>query len=172
MIEVKVEFNNPVIQMSSLPALEKTNFQSLEKDYLWLRVLFISIVLLIVGSVALFIGIISDLTWWQPMVVVGIIFSLIYFTEWKGFSIKGYALRQKDVSFKSGLVFFSMTSVPFNRVQHTEVNQTPLARLFELGEVKIYTAGGATSDLIISGLKIGEAHQLKDHITILSSKYA
>mgnify|MGYP006132331159 CR=1 FL=1 len=172
MIEVKVEFNNPVIQMSSLPALEKTNFQSLEKDYLWLRVLFISIVLLIVGSVALFIGIISDLTWWQPMVVVGIIFSLIYFTEWKGFSIKGYALRQKDVSFKSGLVFFSMTSVPFNRVQHTEVNQTPLARLFDLGEVKIYTAGGATSDLIISGLKIGEAHQLKDHITILSSKYA
>ena len=172
MTDTKVEFNNPIIQMDSLPILEKTNFQSLEKDYLWLRILFISIVLLIVGSVALFIGIISDLEWWQPMILVGIIFSLIYFTEWKGFSIKGYALRQNDVSFKSGLIFFSMTSVPFNRVQHTEVNQTPLAQLFDLGEVKVYTAGGATSDLTISGLKIGEAHQLKDHITKLSSQYA
>ena len=72
MTDTKVEFNNPIIQMDSLPILEKTNFQSLEKDYLWLRILFISIVLLIVGSVALFIGIISDLEWWQPMILVGI----------------------------------------------------------------------------------------------------
>ena len=172
MTDSKVAYENPVIPMSSLPSLEEVDFQNLEKDYLWLRILFLSIILLIVGSIALIVGISSNLAWWQPLTVVGIIFSLIYFTEWKGFSIKGYALRQNDVSFKSGLIFFSMTSVPFNRVQHTEVSQSPLARLFDLGEVKIYTAGGATSDLTISGLKIAEAHQLKDHITKLSSKYA
>ncbi len=168
----KIKFDNPTIEMSSLPQLEDVDFQKLEKDYLWLRVTFISILFLIVACSSLIIGVSSNLDWWQPLIIVTVIFSLIYMVEWKGFKIKGYAIRQYDVSFKSGLLFFSMTSVPFNRVQHTEVSQSPLARLFDLGEVKVFTAGGASSDITISGLKVEEAHRLKDHITKLSSKYA
>jgi len=168
----KIKFENPVIEMSSLPKLEEADFQKLEKDYLWLRILFISVLFLIVVCTSLIVGIASDLDWRKPFIVVTLIFSLIYIVEWKGFKVKGYALRQNDVSFKSGLLFFSMTSVPFNRIQHTEVSQNPLARLFDLGEVKVFTAGGASSDITISGLKVEEAHRLKDHITKLSSKYA
>ena len=170
--DLKIKFDNPTIEMSSLPQLEVAHFQKLEKDYLWLRILFTSIIFLIVACISLISGITSELAWWQPLIVVSTIFSLIYLLEWKGFKKKGYAIRQNDVSFKSGLLFFSMTSVPFNRVQHTEVSQNPLARLFDLGEVKVFTAGGASSDITISGLKIDEAHRLKDHITKLSSKYA
>lgn len=170
--ETKIKFENPTIAMDSIPQLQVVDFQKLEKDYLWLRILFISILFLIVGSTALIIGMSSRLEWWQPLAGVIMLFGLIYIAEWKGFKIKGYALRQNDISFKSGLLFFSMTSVPFNRIQHTEVSQSPLARLFDLGEVKVFTAGGASSDITISGLKVEEAHRLKDHITKLSSKYA
>lgn len=170
--ESHIKFESSVIQLASLPQLEQANFQKLEKDYLWLRILFVSILFLIFGSISVIFGILSDLDWWQPVGIVAIIFALIYLVENKGFSIKGYALRQNDISFKSGLFFFAMTSVPFNRVQHIEVYQSPLARLFDLGEVKVYTAGGASSDISIPGLKVEDAHRLKDHISKLSSTYA
>jgi len=64
-----------------------------------------------------------------------------------------------------------MTSIPFNRIQHTEVNQGPLGRMFDLARVQIFTAGGSSSDISIPGLKVEEAHQLKDHITKISSQY-
>ena len=170
--ESHIKFENSVIELASLPQLEQANFQKLEKDYLWLRILFVSILFLIFGSISVIFGILSDLDWWQPVGIVAIIFALIYLVENKGFSIKGYAVRQNDISFKSGLFFFAMTSVPFNRVQHIEVYQSPLARLFDLGEVKVYTAGGASSDISIPGLKVEDAHRLKDHISKLSSTYA
>lgn len=168
----ELTFENSTIQMDALPKLEQANFHELEQDYLWLRLTFLSIVYVIFAGISITIGITSDLLWWQPLVTVSIFFGLIYLLEIKGFKIKGYSLRENDVSFKSGLLFFSMTSVPFNRVQHTEVNQGPLARLFDLAEVKIYTAGGASSDITVSGLKIEDANRLKDHITKLSSQYA
>ena len=81
------------------------------------------------------------------------------------------ALRENDISYKSGLLFFTMTSIPLNRLQHCEVSQGPLGRLFDLASVKIYTAGGSTSDLSIGGLKKEAAHRLRDHITRLSAQY-
>jgi hypothetical protein len=170
--ESTLKFENSIIEMSSLPHLESADFHKLEEDYLWLRILFISIVYLVLGGASIIFGILSDFSWWQPLVVVTVFFGLIYLLEWKGFKIKGYVLRQNDLSFKSGLLFFSITSVPFNRIQHTEVSQSPLARLFDLAEVRVYTAGGVSSDITIAGLKIEDAHRLKDHITKLSSKYA
>lgn len=167
-----IKFENSVIEMASLPQLEHSDFHKLEKDYLWLRILFVSILFLIVGSISVIFGIISNLDWWQPISVVAVIFSLVYLLENKAFAVKGYVLRQNDISFKSGLFFFAMTSVPFNRVQHIEVYQSPLARLFDLGEVKVYTAGGSSSDISIPGLKVEDAHRLKDHISKLSSTYA
>jgi membrane protein YdbS with pleckstrin-like domain len=70
-------------------------------------------------------------------------------------------LRENDISFKKGLIAFKQTSVPFNRIQHVEVNQGILAKLLKLSSVKIYTAGGTSSDLSIPGLPVETAHKLK-----------
>lgn len=170
--ESHIQFENSPVEMASLPQLLKSSFNGLQKDYLWLRILFVSILFFIFGASSIIYGILSDFYWWQPLLVVTAIFALIYLVENKGFAVKGYALRENDVSYKAGLFFYSMTSVPFNRVQHIEVYQSPLARLFDLGEVKIYTAGGSSSDISIPGLTVEDAHRLKDHISQISSVYA
>lgn len=170
--EPKLNFENSLVDLASLPQLESANFQKLEEDYLWFKILNISILFIIVAGASIIYGISSKFQWWQPVVVVSVLFLIMYLVAWKGFKVKGYTIRQNDVTYKSGLLFFSMTSVPFNRVQHTEVYQGPIARLFNLSEVKIYTAGGSSSDLSIPGLKVEDAHRLKDYITELSSKYA
>ena len=78
-----------------------------------------------------------------------------------GFPKKGYLVREKDVSFQKGLITYKLTTVPFNRIQHVEVNQGILAKMYGLSSVKIYTAGGTASDLSIPGLPVNNAQKLK-----------
>ena len=92
--------------------------------------------------------------------------------ETKGFHIRGYVVRENDITYKKGLIRFSMTTIPFNRVQHTEINQGPIARAFNLSTLSIYTAGGSTSDLKLSGLDPDTAQRLKDFIAEKSGKHA
>jgi len=73
----------------------------------------------------------------------------------------GYALREKDIVFKEGYLWRSVTVVPFNRIQHAEVEQGPFDRLFDLSKIKIYTAGGSSSDLQIPGLRPTESESIK-----------
>src|SRR5690606_7570665 len=89
-----------------------------------------------------------------------------------GYRRRSYALREKDLTYKKGWLFSATTTVPFNRIQHTEVSQGPLERRFELCTLNIYTAGGSTSDLSIPGLNEDEAQQLRDFISKKAALYA
>jgi hypothetical protein len=40
-----------------------------------------------------------------------------------GISEKGYLLRERDISYKTGVFFYKEISVTFNRIQHVEVSQ-------------------------------------------------
>ena len=85
----------------------------------------------------------------------------------KGFEIKGFALREKDITYRSGYIFRSVTTIPFNRVQHCEITEGPIERQFGLKKLEVFTAGGQSSDLSIPGLKGEQAQQLKEYITKL-----
>ena len=76
----------------------------------------------------------------------------------------GYAVREKDISFKSGCLWKSVTTVPFNRVQHFDIRPGILDRKYGLARLTIYTAGGQSSDLMIPGLLPDVAEKLKAHI--------
>jgi len=77
---------------------------------------------------------------------------------------RGYVVRDKDIVFKSGVIWRSVTAIPFNRVQHVETSNTPLDRKFGLANLQIFTAGGAGGDLKISGLGADIAEQLRVYI--------
>jgi membrane protein YdbS with pleckstrin-like domain len=78
--------------------------------------------------------------------------------------MKGYALREHDLAYRSGLVWRKVVVLPFNRIQHVEVSTGPLQRRFGLATLKCFTAGGGTVDLKIEGLLRGEAEKLRKHI--------
>ena len=80
------------------------------------------------------------------------------------FKKKKYALREKDIIYQSGYFWRKFTVLPFSRVQHAEVQQGPIERLFELSRLKIYTAGGSSSDLSIAGLPLNTAQNIKHYI--------
>jgi hypothetical protein len=80
-------------------------------------------------------------------------------------------LREKDISYKTGIIFYKQISVTFNRIQHVEVSQGVLGKLFGLSSVKIFTAGGSASDLSIPGLLTADAQKLKAFISEKISQY-
>ena len=81
---------------------------------------------------------------------------------YKGYHNMGYAVREKDILFKSGVIFKNTIVIPFNRVQHSEITQGPIDRWYGLYELNIYTAGGSGSDLNIPGLRQDNALKIKD----------
>jgi hypothetical protein len=58
-----------------------------------------------------------------------------------------------------------MISVPKNRIQHVEIRQAIVLRLFKLSKIVIFTAGGSGSDLSISGLKPELAERIKENLS-------
>ena len=76
----------------------------------------------------------------------------------------GFCVRERDILYKSGVIWRSVTAVPYNRVQHAATNSRPLERRFDLARLVVYTAGGAGGDLTIPGLPAPLAERLRRHV--------
>ena len=160
------EFSNEQLDIMDLPTVDTIEFQKVHKGYLNVSLLSNAIfwALVIVGA-SLWL-ILNNLTYPQWINIAGgvlllILIGLSIFFSYRLYSTMGYALRQKDIVFKKGYLWRSMTVVPFNRIQHAEVEQGPIDRFFDLSRLKIYTAGGSSSDLDIPGLKPAESESIK-----------
>ena len=77
---------------------------------------------------------------------------------------QGYALRDKDILYKSGVLWRVVKAVPYDRVQHAETGSAPLDRRFGLARLTVYTAGGAGGDLGIHGLDAAAAERMRAYI--------
>lgn len=163
-------FNNPQIDIDGLPEAESLDFHSLEPSYrsvlLISNTIFFGIIS--IGLLVAFFTMRDEIPRLVqiiiPMVLVAIVI-MSYLSIIFGFKNKLFAIRQKDINYKKGWLWKSRMVVPFKRIQHSEVTQGPIDRLFNLAKLKVYTAGGSGSDLTIPGLKQVEADKLKMLIT-------
>ena len=73
----------------------------------------------------------------------------------------GYAIREKDIVYKSGVFWHTVTAIPFNRIQHVEKSSAPLDRRFGIATLQLFTAGGTGGDLKIHGLSTEVAENLR-----------
>lgn len=126
------------------------------------------LILAIAWGVGMFIGvrdgILSDLHFYITMILYGAYTAWSIIATTKRFASKSYALREKDIVYKSGWLWQHVTTVPFNRVQHVSIDQGPIERNFNLSKLKIFTAGGSASDITIPGLRPETADYLKEFI--------
>ena len=99
-----------------------------------------------------------------PFALLSILLTLI------GYYKRGHALREFDIIYKEGVLFNNTTTISFNRVQHCEISQGPLEQVFELYTLKVFTAGGQSSDLEIPGLDEQTANGLKEYIVDATAK--
>lgn len=159
-------FTNSIVLPENLPEIKKQTFSPLDKKYLKILIIRIIVFFLIFAGLFTAFLLFSEHTIPNAIITViafGITVVIVCSTVITilGFSKKGYLVREKDISFQKGLITYKLTTVPFNRIQHVEVDQGVLAKIFKLSSVKIFTAGGNASDLSIPGLSVEVAQNLK-----------
>jgi hypothetical protein len=169
-------FTNTILLPENLPEAVPEDFNQLNRRYLKIIVIRIAIfaILLAAGLIAfLFFSDEKIPGLILAAIITGIAVLILYkfIISILGFPKKGYLLRERDISYKTGLIFYKQISVTFNRIQHVEVSQGILGKLFGLSSIKIYTAGGSASDLSIPGLLTADAQKLKAYISEKISRY-
>jgi membrane protein YdbS with pleckstrin-like domain len=157
-------FQNSEIALDELPGTDDLQWQALDPAYKRLRRLQNSIGIL-AAAVPLVTIIVAGNLPLLPTVILSacwVVFSALLLT-WPGISLpkRGYVLRDKDILFRKGVVWRSVTAIPFNRIQHVETSSTPFDRKFDLATLQLFTAGGSGGDLKIDGLSTATAEQLR-----------
>lgn len=172
-------FSNDQIDGLTLPRVEELVYQPLEPRYKRVLIIIRLIGLGVLAAlfITLFFGAKSDTPGFenfQIYIVIGLLLLYLLLCAWsmtscvKGFHNKFYALRQKDIVYKTGWLWKSTTTAPFTRVQHVSIDQGPIERQFNLSKLRIFTAGGNASDMTIPGLDPETADRLKEFIVTKS----
>lgn len=169
------DFENAVMNLTDLPQLGDQDFDLMPIRYfrlrIWLWSLTSGLVFLLATSGLMWLHIMQDIPFAEVpkilWVILGLwcVFSAVWgISEFRGFDWRGYALRERDLSYRSGYFFHSYTTLPFNRLQHSEISQGPVARAFQVCTLKLYTAGSSGANLSIAGIDPLDAQRIRDYI--------
>jgi membrane protein YdbS with pleckstrin-like domain len=158
-------FVNLQIDMTALPVADELVMEPMAPAYerevkvqqliIWLPLLIISFVPFLLGQFIFLLLI--------PVVML-LLAAIISRLVIKKSQVKGIALREFDIAYRSGLFWRKTVIVAFSRVQHVEVSSGPLQRKFGLASVKFFTAGGSSVDLKVDGLTAERAEQMRTFI--------
>jgi membrane protein YdbS with pleckstrin-like domain len=163
-------FINQQVDSESLPRAESLQMQPMAPAYVrevMTQWALFALPLLMAGAIVWLLPLSSfslKLGLRIPASVIGLIMVGLGFLLYHQARARGWALRQHDVAYRTGLIWRKTIILPFSRVQHAEVTSGPLQRRFGLATLKFYTAGGSSVDLKISGLEARQASALRDHI--------
>lgn len=170
-------FANPQLPPESLPSAETVDWQPLHPRFA--RRLQLGVLL----RTALFAGIGAALHYmvatgpmavllraapWLPVLAWGAFGALsLRALLWPAIDVprRGYSVRERDILYRSGVLWRSVRAVPFNRVQHTKTDSTPLDRRFGLANLSVFPAGGGAHK--IRGLGRGTAERLHAHVSAM-----
>lgn len=162
-------FQNLPVHSPDLPRVSDLQFTHLDPksrtaEYITTIILF-TILFLVVNIIVFSTG--GGFVWWVGTIYFGWLaaFGLSMWLVDKNYQMTGHAMRQRDIVYQTGVVSRSVTTIPFKRIQHCELTEGPIQKIFKLASLKIYTAGGSGSDLTISGLQKDDAAMIKEFIT-------
>lgn len=73
----------------------------------------------------------------------------------------GYALESNHLMARRGIVFRSMSSMPYGRIQYVDVNSGPLERMCGVARLTVRTAGTTTGTMVLFGIPLNVAEELR-----------
>lgn len=164
-MNTETTFTNEVINLDFLPKYETIQL-SRPHPYYWKIIcinllIFFSLLGITIAVLIFFVDEVKpNAKWIIPLYVVLLTSFFLLFRV--SFNKRGYAVRTHDVIYKSGIIAESTTIVPLNRIQHIELNEGLFSRMYKLGSLQLFTAGGQTGHIHISGIAIDEAKNIRD----------
>jgi len=158
------EFTNETIDTTQLPRFEEVPFTPLHPNY-WKVTLIHLFALFVILGTALGLGLFFNQELlpykWILVIAVFLLFTLTVLISRIAFNKKGFAFRNHDVLFRSGVIATDTIIIPYNRVQHVALHENLVSRFLGLAKIEIFTAGGSSSDIEIPGIEKVQAENIK-----------
>lgn len=159
-------FTNETIDTNHLPRYEEVPFTPLHAKYKSVVLLNVSIFtcVTLVGAViyaSFNHDVVTPTIWTYISIGLLVLLGLVYFFALLGLKKKGFAFRNHDVLYRSGIIATSTMVIPYNRIQHVALHEGLISRYFGLAKVEIFTAGGSASDIKIPGIATAQAEDIK-----------
>ena len=80
------------------------------------------------------------------------------------YAARGYDHAADRLRVVSGILFRSDTVVPFGRVQHIDVDQGPIERMYDIATLTLHTAGSHNASVSLPGLAHEDAMAMRETI--------
>lgn len=128
-----------------------------------------------VVSVASIIGLVVLLSSiglsWIFYLVAGVVSAIVLLLLYLSFAWpkiehrhRSWRLTQSGLEIRHGVWWKHLQAVPWARVQHADVSQGPLQRIYSIGTLTVHTAGTSNSSVALTGLAHQQAIDLRDQI--------
>ncbi len=121
-----------------------------------------------VGLAFLYFGVGLGWIFFSILAAGMVLFGLLLYSTivWPGIEHRHRTWRLTDVGLevRSGVWWKHMQAIPWARVQHADVSQGPLQRMYRVGTLTVHTAGTSNSSVNLGGLSHDEAISLRDEI--------
>ena len=157
-------FTNEPIDITALPRYETVKLNALQPKYWNVILLNIAAIFLIIGIalavIIYFVEEIHSMAWLFGLVYL-LFLGFTFLLSKISFQKRGFAFREHDVIYRSGIIATNTMIIPYNRVQHVALHEGFISRYFDLAKVEIFTAGGDSSDVSIPGIKKDQAEDIK-----------
>lgn len=95
-----------------------------------------------------------------PLIIGAVLLVSLLF-RWIAWLRFRFHLDEDDIRIEQGILNRTVRSIPYDRIQDVSIEQKPLARLFDLGEVKFETGGGEGEDAKLSYVSMDRAEALR-----------
>ena len=148
---------NVAVALDHIPRDKTMNFQALADNYTKSMIINASAVWSLIALGTLILSYLTGeignpFVYWQVYVIYAVPIAGIFVLAPIVARSRGFATREQDIHYKKGMVFHKTVSLPYNRIQHVEVESSPMERMHGLTTLKFFTAGGGSADMKIPAL--------------------
>ena len=134
-------------------------------------VVFTIIFLVILAGSAPFVLIYAWSVWWVLalaalgwLMLAALLFWLAHFWPPLSYRCLTWRLDDSGLEIRRGVLWKHRIAIPAARVQHVDVSQGPVQRMFQLGKLTVYTAGTSNASIELDGLDYQQAMELRDRL--------
>jgi membrane protein YdbS with pleckstrin-like domain len=158
-------FTNEVIDLDQLPKYEEITLTSPHPRYWNVMMFNIGIFFLVSGTALGILLVVNKAAkpYFYPILIAYIVILVFTFIlYYLSFKKRGFALREKDIIYKSGIIAESTQIIPLNRIQHVALDEGLFSRMYNLATLDIHTAGGSSGHMKIAGIPVESAKIIKE----------
>lgn len=158
---------NRQIDLESVDSVDELVYEHLEPKYVRVQTVLAVMGYLCVMIVPFSLLFFDEFPHRTTLIVVieTILFLLALVNIWfvpKAYRYKGFAIREHDISYRSGILFPKTITVPFCKIQQVNVGQGLVPRIFGLYEVDVVNGAQMLSSLVIPGLTAERANDIRE----------